>query len=60
MYMYLHQKLMETFIMPIIKEKKGLVTDKYNYHLIAMTNGISKMLELFIFDHLKDYYSPLP
>ena len=51
---YLPSMLMETFIIPIIKHKKGLVTDKDNYRPIAMTNVNCKVLELLILDHLKD------
>ena len=46
---------MEYLIIPIIKNEKGLVTDKDNYHPIAMTNVISKVMELLILDHLQDY-----
>ena len=46
---------METLIISITKDKKGLVTDKDNYCPIAITNVISKVLELLILDHLKDY-----
>ena len=42
-------------MIPIITDKKGLVTDKDNYCPIAMTNVISKVLELLILDYLKDY-----
>ena len=32
------KSLLETFIIPIIKDKQGLVRDKDNYRPIAMTN----------------------
>ena len=43
LYNYLPCKLMETIIVPIIKNKKGLITDKDNYRPIAMTSDVSKI-----------------
>ena len=40
MHNYLPSKLMETIVVPMIKDKKGLVTDKNNYRPIAVT-GVS-------------------
>ena len=39
-------KLMETIIVPIIKDCKGVLTDKDNYRPIALTCISSKILEL--------------
>ena len=43
---YLPSKLMETIIIPIIKDKKGLVTDKDNYRPVAVTSVVSKIIEV--------------
>jgi hypothetical protein len=37
---------METIIVPIIKDKRGSVTDKDNYRPIAVTTVLSKILEM--------------
>ena len=44
--------LMDTLISPIVKDKKGNITDKNNYRPIAITSIFSKLLELII---LKKY-----
>jgi len=44
---------METTIVPIIKNKKGLITDKDNYRPIAITIFVSKILELLLLDRLQ-------
>ena len=44
---------METIIVPIIKNKKGLITDKDNYRPIAITSVVSKILELLLLDRLR-------
>ena len=46
-------KFMETIIIPIIKNKKGLITDKDNYRPIAITSVVSKILELLLLDRLQ-------
>jgi len=43
---------METIIVPIIKNKKGIITDKGNYRPIAITSVVSKILELLLLDRL--------
>ena len=45
--------LMITNIVPILKDKKGLITDKNNYRPIAVTTVISKILELVILKRLQ-------
>jgi hypothetical protein len=52
---YLPSKLMETIIIPLVKDKKGLITDKDNYRPVAITCVASKLLELLILGHIKDY-----
>ena len=46
LYNYLPCKLMEIIIVPIIKNKNGLIADKDNYRPIAIPSGVSKILEL--------------
>ena len=43
---------METIIVPIIKDKKGLVTDKDNYRPIAVTSVLSKLIELVLLERM--------
>ncbi len=50
---YLPTKLMETIIVPIIKDKKGLVTDKDNYRPIAVTSVLSKIMELALLERIQ-------
>ena len=45
---YLPSKLMETIIIPIIKDKKGLVTDHDNNRPVAVTSVVSKIIELIL------------
>jgi len=42
---------METIIVPVIKNKKGLITD--SYRPIAITSVNSKILELLLLDRLQ-------
>ena len=51
---YLPCKLMEAIIvLLIIKNKNGLITDKDSYRPIAITNVVSKILELLLLDRLQ-------
>ena len=50
---YLPDNLMRTIIVPVVKDKCGNVTDKDNYHPIALTTVISKVLELLILDKIE-------
>ena len=59
MHNYLPSKLMETIIVPIIKDKRGLVTDKNNYRPIAVTSVSSKIIELLLLDRLRDKLATL-
>jgi hypothetical protein len=45
---YIPSKLMDTTIIPVVKDIKGDVTDKDNYRPIAVTCIVSKILELVI------------
>ena len=51
---YVPYKLMKTIIVPVIKDKKGLVTDKDNYRPIAITRVVSKILELILLELLQN------
>ena len=51
---YLPSRLMETIIVPIVKDNKGILTDKNNYRPIALTCVASKLLELLILDICSD------
>jgi hypothetical protein len=52
---YLPDGAMDTVIIPILKDKKGLLTEKNNYRPLAVTSVFSKVLERIIlakYDHL--------
>ena len=51
---YLPTRLMETIIVPIVKDNKGVLTEKNNYRPIAFTCVASKLLELLILNTCKD------
>ena len=50
---YLPNDLTRTIIVPVVKEKLGNVTVNDNYHPIALTTVISKVLELLILDKIE-------
>ena len=50
---HLPDRLMETIIVPIVKDSKGTLTDKNNYRPIALTCVASKLLELLILEKCK-------
>ena len=50
---HLPDRLMETIIVPIVKDSKGTLTDKNNYRPIALTCVASKRLELLILEKYK-------
>jgi hypothetical protein len=50
---YLPDDLMKTIIVPVVKDKRGNVTDKDNYRPIALTTVMSKVLELLILDKIE-------
>ena len=45
---------METIIIPLIKDKKGLVTDTDNYRPEAVTSVVSKIIELLLLIRLQN------
>ena len=54
---HLPPKFMETVIVPIIKDKKGNITDKNNYRPIAITSVTSKILEFLLLDRMRSQLS---
>lgn len=51
---YIPLKLMDTLIVPIIKDKKGDITSKNNYRPIALTTIVSKLLETILIHRYRD------
>ena len=49
------QKLLETIIVPIIKDKKGLITNTDNNRPIAVTTVVSKIMELVLLERLHSH-----
>ena len=47
--------LMDTIIIPLVKDNKGDITDRDNYRPIALTCVSSKILELLILDKYGSY-----
>ena len=50
LHSYLPNDLMDTIIIPIVKNKKGNVTDMDNYRPIAITSIFSKVLEILVLE----------
>ena len=48
LHCYMPDLLMETIIIPIVKDKKKLITDKNNYRPVAITTVFSKMFEMIV------------
>ena len=55
--MYLSLLVIYTIIIPIVKDKKGCITDVNNYRPIAITSVMSKIFEKVMFVHLQDFLS---
>ena len=47
--------ILETVIIPVIKNKSGDATDKHNYRLISMSTTMSKELKLLILHNIDSY-----
>ena len=52
--------LLDTVIVPLIKDKKGDICDKDNYRPIALTCIMSKIFELVLLSKLDDYFTTSP
>ena len=48
---------MDAFIITVLKEKRGLLTEKNNYRPVAITSVFSKARESVILSKYKDYFS---
>ena len=55
MHGYIPPTLMDTIIIPLVKDNKGDITDRDNYRPIALTCVSSKILELLILDKYGSY-----
>ena len=53
----LPRRFMETILVTLVKDKKGLLTDKDNYRPIAITSAMSKLLETVILYKHGDLFS---
>ena len=54
---YMCQELMDTILIPIVKDKKGNITSKDNYRPIALTSVMSKVLEAIFLLQYDDFLS---
>ena len=52
---YLPTKLMDTLIVPLVKNKSGNIHDKNNYRPIALVTAFSKILESVLLDMLSEF-----
>ena len=52
---YIPGKMMDTVVTPIIKNKRGELSDKNNYRPIAVTNVIAKLFESVILQKCQDH-----
>ena len=51
---YMPKSAMDSVIVPILKDKKGSINDKFNYRPIAMTTVFSKLFESVILNKYAD------
>ena len=52
---YIVNTILETVIIPVIKNKSGDATDKHNYRPIAISTTMSKVLELLMLLKIDSY-----
>ena len=57
---YIPDAAMDTIIVPIVKDKKGLLTNKDNYRPVAITTVFSKILESAILNRYRQNLESLP
>ena len=56
-HVFIPSSLMDTVVIPIIKDKRESISDKNNYRPIAITNVISKVLEAIILRQIENKLS---
>ena len=54
---FLPTLFMDTFLINLIKDKKGSLTDKDNYRPIAITTVMSKLLENCLFEKYSEFFA---
>ena len=52
---YMPQGLMDSKIIPLVKNKCGKLSDKNNYRPVAISNSLSKVYELILLDRCEEY-----
>ena len=52
---YIVNTILETVIIPVIKNKSGDSTDKHNYQPVAISTTMSKVLELLMLHQIASY-----
>lgn len=57
---YLPIKMMDTIIIPIIKDRKGDITSKDNYRPIAVTTVVSKLFQGILLTMYKNCFITSP
>ena len=51
---YLPESAMDTFVIPILKDKKGLLTDRNDYRPVAITSVFSEIADSIILVKYRD------
>ena len=54
---YLPQNMIDTILVPVIKDKKGCISSVDNYRPIALTSVLSKLMESIILCYCKDKFN---
>lgn len=57
---YFPSDFMKTVIAPIVKDKKGLLTNKDNYRPVAVTTVMSKVFEILLLSRISDKLDTQP
>ena len=52
---YVHQSLLKSVIVPIIKNKNKRISDKDNYRPICISNVFTKVVEKVLYNRMEDY-----
>ena len=53
---YLPENMLDTIIVPVLKDKQGDITDHDNYRPLALTCIVSKILEFLILNRYRDLF----